>query len=312
MTSEKTHHAITWGRPRRRTPWGTAFALTVVVLLAGCGQSTFECSETSQCIDESGSTGICQPTNRCSFADSSCASGQRYAELSGELGGSCVDEAESVSYLGSVSAQALEASSLEVDLTGLPGADAEHDRVLLLTQSSRAHESILSVGTDLVWKRLREQCSARHITGVEGWWTDSDEQSVSVSWAGDSASTIVMISAFQVPTGSASIQVIGSSNTTGEQGACPGTGTDGTDFAVTLAPRTGNGVVVVSVARRHLTATGEPDSITLATASVEGVANGDVSGLTLIEYPPVTIADDVASGYLSVANDWAMLALEIL
>jgi len=69
---------------------------------------------------------------------------------------------------------------------------------------------------------------------------------------------------------------------------------------------------VLSLARRFVTATAEVGTITLDAAAVEGVANGDIAGLTLFELPPETIEDDVVSGSLLQAVDWAGLGLEIL
>jgi hypothetical protein len=66
--------------------------LFVVALLAtGCLPKTeYKCSVNGDC---TAGGSICEPTGYCSFADTSCASGQRYGELSGTYANQCVDGA---------------------------------------------------------------------------------------------------------------------------------------------------------------------------------------------------------------------------
>jgi len=67
-----------------------AVCFALVAQLAACVRppSSFTCSSSPQC---SGG-GTCQPVGLCSFADPSCATGQRYGAASGELGGVCVGD----------------------------------------------------------------------------------------------------------------------------------------------------------------------------------------------------------------------------
>ncbi|NVB80512.1 MAG: C-type lectin domain-containing protein [Kofleriaceae bacterium] len=63
----------------------------VALLATGCLPKTeYKCAANGDC-----ATGgsICEPTGYCSFADTSCASGQRYGELSGSYANQCVDGA---------------------------------------------------------------------------------------------------------------------------------------------------------------------------------------------------------------------------
>lgn len=65
-------------------------ALVVLWALSGCASvNAYVCAESSQCTFQ-GAAGVCEPNGACSFPDSSCASGRRYGEFSGELGDVCV------------------------------------------------------------------------------------------------------------------------------------------------------------------------------------------------------------------------------
>ena len=68
--------------------WGW---LGIVALLAagpGCRSLTFACSDDVQC----GADGTCELDGWCSFPDTACDSGRRYADASGDgLGGACVE-----------------------------------------------------------------------------------------------------------------------------------------------------------------------------------------------------------------------------
>lgn len=74
--------------PRTRGPiLDRVRILALSACLAGClSKPTFECADNAAC----GAQGICQPDKLCSFPDSSCASGQRYGELSGPQANQCV------------------------------------------------------------------------------------------------------------------------------------------------------------------------------------------------------------------------------
>lgn len=62
--------------------------LVLLCLLAGCLRSTeYHCMESSQC-----NGGTCQPIGFCSFADATCATGQRFADSAGSLASSCVGD----------------------------------------------------------------------------------------------------------------------------------------------------------------------------------------------------------------------------
>jgi hypothetical protein len=64
-----------------------AACLAGVAAGLGCLPSpTFDCTDSTEC----GTGGTCQPDDRCSFADSSCTSGQRYGSLAGNESNACV------------------------------------------------------------------------------------------------------------------------------------------------------------------------------------------------------------------------------
>lgn len=70
---------------------GNAGAILAIALIAGgCLKSAaFSCAEAADC-QRGGESGVCESTGFCSFADSSCADGRRYGELSGPFAGQCV------------------------------------------------------------------------------------------------------------------------------------------------------------------------------------------------------------------------------
>ncbi len=72
----------------RGVGWLGVFAL--VGATAGCAGPTFSCSDDAAC----GAEGRCEVGGWCSFPDSECGSGRRYAKFSGDgVGGLCVDTA---------------------------------------------------------------------------------------------------------------------------------------------------------------------------------------------------------------------------
>lgn len=65
-------------------PW------VMLVALLGCrGEGSYRCSTSAECVDQE--QGFCESTGFCSFLDSSCESGRRYADYSSELTGVCVE-----------------------------------------------------------------------------------------------------------------------------------------------------------------------------------------------------------------------------
>ena len=66
-------------------------ALAACMLIAACspfgGASVFNCENDSQCAG-----GVCQPERVCSFADTTCPSGQRFGEHAGSLSNTCVGD----------------------------------------------------------------------------------------------------------------------------------------------------------------------------------------------------------------------------
>ncbi len=62
-----------------------------VVLGSACDLSlSFECTSQRECVLQDGGEGQCQPDGFCSFADTTCTSGQRYGRYSGPMSGDCV------------------------------------------------------------------------------------------------------------------------------------------------------------------------------------------------------------------------------
>lgn len=65
-------------------------AVILAVALAGCLRSPdFHCSTDADCM-LGATAGTCQSNDYCSFGDASCASGQRFGDLSGAVAGQCV------------------------------------------------------------------------------------------------------------------------------------------------------------------------------------------------------------------------------
>jgi len=64
--------------------------LLVLIASAGCLRKTeFRCETDADC---TGTGGICEVTKFCSFADSSCAMGQRYGDYAGTFSNKCVGD----------------------------------------------------------------------------------------------------------------------------------------------------------------------------------------------------------------------------
>ena len=65
----------------------------LVATVAGCSSfdGPYNCETSEQCNAVAGG-GICQPDKLCSYADTDCASGQRYGETAGDKQGVCVGE----------------------------------------------------------------------------------------------------------------------------------------------------------------------------------------------------------------------------
>jgi hypothetical protein len=62
--------------------------LALLCLLAGCLRSTeYHCMDSTQC-----SGGVCQPIGFCSFADTTCSTGQRFGDSAGGYANACVGD----------------------------------------------------------------------------------------------------------------------------------------------------------------------------------------------------------------------------
>jgi len=59
--------------------------LAIVAFVAGCLPKQYKCASNSDC----GANGACEPTGFCAYADTSCASGMRYGDLSGSYAHAC-------------------------------------------------------------------------------------------------------------------------------------------------------------------------------------------------------------------------------
>lgn len=66
-------------------------ALVIAIAATACTHvaSDFVCMTDVDCTSESGTAGYCESNQRCSFADSGCASGFRYTELAGDASNQC-------------------------------------------------------------------------------------------------------------------------------------------------------------------------------------------------------------------------------
>jgi hypothetical protein len=70
-------------------------AILAAVLSSGClrANSEFHCTSNSDCTN-GGAAGRCEPVGFCSYADATCASGQRFGEAAGALTSTCVGGGE--------------------------------------------------------------------------------------------------------------------------------------------------------------------------------------------------------------------------
>jgi hypothetical protein len=62
--------------------------LVFLALVTGCLPKQYHCASDSEC----GANGACEPTGFCAYADSSCASGMRYGDLSGSYSHVCIGD----------------------------------------------------------------------------------------------------------------------------------------------------------------------------------------------------------------------------
>lgn len=62
-----------------------AIAIAALALTAACLPKSYNCSSNASC-----GAGVCEATGFCSYADTACADGRRYGDLSGSLSGQCV------------------------------------------------------------------------------------------------------------------------------------------------------------------------------------------------------------------------------
>src|SRR5262245_9743843 len=67
-----------------------AFVVGLAWTAACFSAGDFQCANASECVNAAGDVGFCESNSFCSFADSSCPSGRRYADLGGgPLAGQC-------------------------------------------------------------------------------------------------------------------------------------------------------------------------------------------------------------------------------
>jgi alpha-tubulin suppressor-like RCC1 family protein len=68
-----------------------AIVMLGVAVLAGCTElrTDFTCKGDASCTSASGQPGFCEPNNRCSVLDTSCANMHRYTDYAGPLSGQC-------------------------------------------------------------------------------------------------------------------------------------------------------------------------------------------------------------------------------
>lgn len=64
--------------------------VTCLAALGGCGSATFQCENDQDCLRGNRPAGTCEAVGFCSFPDSGCPSGQRYAEASAGFSSKCV------------------------------------------------------------------------------------------------------------------------------------------------------------------------------------------------------------------------------
>jgi hypothetical protein len=208
---------------------------------------------------------------------------------------------------------ATDSSTISVDVSGLPSAASDRTLFLLLSVASQNYETVTQVsGGGATWSPVREQCSTRQITMASVWLGQiSGEPSgiVEATLEAAAETSIAAVLAFDTPDASATADVLGSANTGGSGAGCPGTGTDTSEFAVPAAPSRTGSYVLVAVAPRHRTATGEEGATTLLAEEVE--TGSAPAGITLLYYPRAALQDDTASGSLSGEEDWAAAAFEL-
>jgi len=295
-------------------------------LPTGCSAPVFECASNEECA-AGGADGVCEPTSRCSFADTGCDSGRRYGDYSGSLSGSCTDQNSAgtdagidasidptIRYLGSTSSQVLSvgATSMSLDTTPLPAAEAGRLRYILLSVSTKEHLPTTSVTGSSTWTRVGDQCSGMSVTGASLWWTETSAgETVDVQLSTTiAASGVLLATAFEVSPTATGFDLLGRANDQGVEGACAG-GVGQALYSVPAVPTHDDSKVLVVIAPRYHVAS--PDGgIVLAATKAEGTNNGSVAGLAVIDYPRDALTGGVATGSTGPVEDvWAAIAVEL-
>jgi len=96
-------------------------AVAIAVFAAGCEKAVFTCMTDDNCVVGS-MTGTCEPDHLCSFPDSTCLVGRKYADHSGDVSGECVP----VNFMF-VTSQVIDPSTLGPDPFGIADKQCNDD-----------------------------------------------------------------------------------------------------------------------------------------------------------------------------------------
>jgi PKD repeat protein len=182
----------------------------------------------------------------------------------------------------------------------------------LAAVSSRPDLVVTSVsGLDLVWTRVRQQCSGRGQTGIALFWAQGSPSAggtVRASLAGTASASVISVARYSGVRSGGAIGSVASANSNGVSGACSG-GVDGAAYAFDLATGSTNSLVFVAAGMRgndHLPGAGYAEI-----AETSAGSGGSAAGASLAErLVPSAGLVSVQGGFAS-ATDWAVVAAEL-
>ncbi len=287
------------------SPGWTAAWLSLA-LTSACspfGGGSFVCEQSSQC-SQGSVAGMCQPNGFCSFDDSSCASGQRYGDLSGSVANSCVGGGQGSDSGGSDAIVPIDASvcfdgplpfclmtipTAPRTLTGMIATDSQCDQVVTQTDNSSV---CVVAATNLTVQDVRATGTRPLVLAASG--------TIEVSGTLDVSSQQGMPSGAGAPATECAMAMDGTANTGGGGGGAGGgfggTGGNAGKGNNNIVGGTGGAVIVPVVVRGGCPGGIGGDGSTAMNGGVSGAAGGAVYLAALAQITIDTNGSVFASG----------------
>lgn len=287
-------------------------AMTGCAAAPACGEPSYRCEDSVQCVDADGIAGLCEPQGFCSFPDLSCASGRRFAEHAGAESTTCVIAAVSVDPRATASESVTDSDQVSVAIDALPPPEDDTERVLVAAVAAVPYaDSTAVTGGGATWTRLRDQCSARRTTGIALWIGSgfAPDEPVVFDMSQTSRELLGAVLALDVAPALDAATVLSAANTEGVDPGCPDVGTDGDVFDLPVDDRVADAIVFAAVSARNDTVFAEGGTSVVYAEHVAG-AQGP-PGITVVSATVPALQDELVSGMLGGPSDWAAIAFEL-